>query len=270
MLKFYYPLKFYPKKTFLYKKVKMNDLISIIIPYYQKKLYIERALSSIYNQTYKKFEIIIIYDDTNLQELYFLKKIINKNYKIKIIVNKKKLGAGYSRNVGVEKSKGSIVVFLDADDFWHKNKLEIQLDFMNKKKSNFSFTAYNIVNIKNRVIRAIPAMKILSYNQLIRSCDIGLSTVMIRKHILKKNKFTNMRTKEDYALWLNIAKENKLYGINKILTTWQKSPNSLSSGTLQKIKDSYLLYNRHVKYGALKSIIATLILGIYFIKKRYL
>jgi hypothetical protein len=79
-----------------------------------------------------------------------------------------------------------------------------------------------------------------------------------------------MRTKEDYALWLNIAKDNKLYGINKILTTWQKSPNSLSSGTLQKIKDSYLLYNRHVKYGALKSIIATLILGIYFIKKRYL
>jgi teichuronic acid biosynthesis glycosyltransferase TuaG len=248
----------------------MKDLVSIIIPYYKKKLYIRRALHSVYNQTYQKFEIIIVYDDTNLQELYFLKKIINKNYNIKIIVNKKNLGAGYSRNVGVEKSEGSIIAFLDADDFWHKKKIEIQLDFMNKKKSNFSFTSYNIVNIKNRVIRAIPAMKILSYNQLIRSCDIGLSTVMIRKHILKKSKFTNMKTKEDYALWLKIAKDNKLYGINKILTTWQKSSNSLSSGTLQKVKDSYLLYNRQVKYGSLKSIISTIILGIYFIKKRYL
>ena len=248
----------------------MNDLVSIIIPYYKKKLYIRRALCSVYNQTYQKFEIIIVYDDSNLQELYFLKKIINKNYKIKIILNEKNLGAGYSRNVGIDKSKGNFVAFLDADDYWHKKKLKIQLDFMNKNKSNFSFTSYNVVNDKNSLIRTIPAMKILSYNQLIKSCDIGLSTVMIRKPVLKKNKFTNMKTKEDYALWLSIAKDNKLYGINKILTTWQKSPNSLSSGTLQKVKDAYHLYNCHMKYGPLKSIFSTLILSINFIKKRYL
>ena len=248
----------------------MNDLVSIIIPYYKKKLYIRRALCSVYNQTYQKFEIIIVYDDENLQEFYFLKKIINKNYKIKIIVNEKNLGAGYSRNVGVDKSEGSFIAFLDADDYWHKKKLKIQLDFMNKNKSNFSFTSYNVVNDKNSLTRTIPAMKTLSYNQLIKSCDIGLSTVMIRKHILKKNKFTNMQTKEDYALWLSIAKDNKLYGINKILTTWQKSPNSLSSGTLQKVKDAYHLYNCHMKYSPLKSIFSTLILSINFIKKRYL
>lgn len=248
----------------------MNDLISLIIPYYKKISYIERALSSIYKQTYQKFEIIIVYDDLNLQELYFLNKIINKKYKIKIIVNKKNLGSGYSRNVGIEKSKGSYIAFLDADDYWHKKKLQIQLNFMKKKKADFSFTSYNIINIKKKIIGVIPAMKILSYNQLIKSCDIGLSTVMIKRHILKKNKFSNMKTKEDYALWLSIAKDTKLYGINKILTTWQKSANSLSSGTLQKVKDAYHLYNCHMKYGPFKSIFSTLILSINFIKKRYL
>ena len=110
----------------------------------------------------------------------------------------------------------------------------------------------------------------MSYEQLLKSCDIGLSTVMLRRDIFKKIKFTNKKTKEDYALWLNIAKDNKLYGINKILCNWQESSNSLSSGIIQKFKDAYLLYNRNMKYGIIKSIIATLVLSINFIKKRYL
>ena len=56
----------------------MKDLVSIIIPYYKKKLYIRRALHSVYNQTYQKFEIIIVYDDANPKELFFLQELIKK------------------------------------------------------------------------------------------------------------------------------------------------------------------------------------------------
>jgi len=62
--------------------------------------------------------------DTNLQDLHFLKKIINKNYNIKIVANKKNQGAGYYINVGIKKSTSNIIDFLDADDYWHKKNLK--------------------------------------------------------------------------------------------------------------------------------------------------
>ena len=248
----------------------MKDLVSIIIPYYKKKLYIKRALNSLYNQTYQKFEIIIVYDDANLKELFFLQESIKKKHNIKIIVNKKNLGAGYSRNIGIKSSKGKFIAFLDADDYWHKNKLKIQINFMKKNKINFSFTSYKIVNLRKLVIKIIRAQTILSRKQLIKSCDIGLSTVMIKKSVLKVNKFPNIKTKEDYVLWLAISKKHTLYGIDNALTIWQQSPNSLSSNTFQKIKDSYLVYNTYLKYGVIKSIVSIFFLVINFLKKRYL
>ena len=93
---------------------------------------------------------------------------------------------------------------------------------------------------------------------------------MIKKSVLKVNKFPNIKTKEDYVLWLAISKKHTLYGIDNALTIWQQSPNSLSSNTFQKIKDSYLVYNTYLKYGVIKSIVSIFFLVINFLKKRYL
>jgi teichuronic acid biosynthesis glycosyltransferase TuaG len=248
----------------------MNELISVIIPYYKKKIYIKRALESVYNQTYKNFEIIIVYDDTDLSDFFYLKELLKKNYKIKIIVNKNNLGAGFSRNIGIKNSKGKMIAFLDADDYWKKNKLEYQINFMIRNKINFSFTSYYLIDDNNIIIKKIVAKKLLIYENLIQSCDIGLSTVMLKKNILNKLKFPNLKTKEDYVLWLNISKKISLYGINKILSYWKKTPDSLSSSVYQKIKDAFLVYKSHMKYNVIKSILLTFFLCINFIRKRYL
>ena len=84
------------------------------------------------SQSYKKIEIIIIYDDTDLQELTFLKKITKKSKRISIIVNKKNLGAGLSRNIGINASKGEFIAFIDADDIWRKDKIYQQIKSMKK------------------------------------------------------------------------------------------------------------------------------------------
>jgi teichuronic acid biosynthesis glycosyltransferase TuaG len=248
----------------------MNPLISIIIPYYKKKKFFKNTIKSILEQTHKNFEIILIYDDIDKTELPFVKLTLRKIKNVKIIINKKNLGAGNSRNIGINNAKGKFIAFLDADDYWNKNKLKIQINFMKENKINFSFTSYKIVNLRKLVIKIIRAQTILSRKQLIKSCDIGLSTVMLKRSVLKVNKFPNIKTKEDYVLWLAISKKNTLYGIDNVLTTWQQSPNSLSSNTFQKIKDSYLVYNTYLKYGAIKSIISIFFLVINFLKKRYL
>ena len=102
------------------------ELISIIMPYYKKKIFIDQSIQSVLNQTYKKFELLIVYDDIDKEELYYLKKFVDSDDRVKIIENEKNLGAGLSRNKGIELSKGRFIAFLDSDDLWSKSKLEKQ------------------------------------------------------------------------------------------------------------------------------------------------
>ena len=92
------------------------DLVSIIIPYYKKKNYIIDTINSALGQSYKKIEILIVYDDENHDDLKFLEKIKNEDERIRLVINKKKMGAGISRNIGISNSTGSYIAFLDADD----------------------------------------------------------------------------------------------------------------------------------------------------------
>ena len=247
----------------------MNNLVSIIIPYYKKKNFIKKTLQSIKNQTYKKFEIIIVYDDTDLSDLSYLKKITKNNRKVRILLNKKNYGAGISRNVGINIAKGKFIAFLDADDFWVKNKLLKQINYMSQENIKISHTSYFITNETGSVIGRREA-KNLNFSQLIKSCNIGLSTVIINKSIIKKYnlKFPDLNTKEDYVLWLRISKKKiPLAAINQKLTYWRKSKNSLSSNSIRKLIDGYYVYRKYMKYNFLKSLYSLLVLSINFLKK---
>lgn len=247
------------------------DLVSIIIPYFKKKKYINKTIKSILNQTYKKFEIIIIYDDTSKKDLPYLKKLIKINKRIKLIVNKKNLGAGFSRNIGIKNSKGTYIGFIDADDTWKKNKLKLQLEFMKKNNYYFSHTSYSICDKNNHIVQSRKARNFLSYKSLLKSCDIGLSTVIIKKSILRKNnRFPKIKTKEDFVFWIKILKNKvKLYGLDINLTCWRKLDNSLSSSVVQKIKDGFLVYHRYLKINFFKSIYYLFLLSINSIIKRF-
>ena len=244
------------------------DLISVIIPYYKKKEYIISSINSALNQTYKNLEIIIIYDDLNKEDLNLLKKIKKKDKRIKIYINKKNLGAGRSRNKGIKLSKGIFVAFLDSDDLWKKNKLKKQIFFMKKNGINASHTSYTIINSNNKIIGSRNA-KDMSYKLLLKSCDIGLSTVVLKKEIItSKIKFANIKTKEDYVLWLKITlNNNKIFALKDNLTKWRKLEDSLSSSKLQKIYDGYLVYRKYMNFNLLKSFGFLMLLSFnYFLK----
>ena len=162
------------------------EIISVIMPYHKKRHYVKESIKSVLDQTYKNFEIIIIYDDEDKSDLNYIKNIENSDKRISLIVNDKKIGAGFSRNLGVEKSKGSFIAFLDCDDVWHKNKLEFQLKFMLEKKLAITHTSYSIIDKNNSVVGKREAKTNLDYDLLLKSCDIGLSTVMMKKNLFNK------------------------------------------------------------------------------------
>ena len=244
------------------------SLVSVIIPYYRKKQYISRALKSVTDQSYKKLEIIIVYDDSSRDDLKFIRHISSKDKRIKIFINKKNLGAGLSRNLGIKKSKGEYVAFIDSDDLWYKNKINHQIKFMKNKGIFFSHTSYSIINKKNIIVSKRYAKDYLKLQDLIKSCDIGLSTVMIKKSHLISNKFPNLKTKEDFVLWLKLLSKNvKIYGINKNLVLWRKTENSLSSSSTQKLLDGFKVYNYYMKFNFIKSLHYLFLLSFNYLKK---
>ena len=243
--------------------------VSIIMPYYKKREFVGIAIESALSQTYQDFEIIIIYDDENLDDFEYIKAFENNDLRIKVIKNKSKVGAGISRNIGIKDSSKKFIAFLDCDDVWKKNKLEEQIKFMNQNQIDFSFTAYDIIDYSNKKIGERQTKKILSFNDLVKSCDIGLSTVVLKRELINDDcKFAPLSTKEDYVLWLNIAKKNvKLYGINDNLAKWRKLDNSLSSSTFQKLIDGYKVYNKYMNFNKIISIIYLLRLSLNYLIK---
>ncbi|WP_075522625.1 glycosyltransferase family 2 protein [Candidatus Pelagibacter communis] len=243
--------------------------VSIIIPYFKKQKYFDKTINSVLKQTYKKKEIIIVYDDEDLTELKKLKKKLSIFKNIKIILNRKNLGAGLSRNKGIKKSKGKYIAFIDADDLWNKKKLEKQINFMKKNNLEFSHTSYSIINKNDKLIGEFRVKENLTYSDLLNSCDIGLSTVIIKRSLILKNKFNNFKTKEDYSLWLKLSKKGVIIkGFNQKLTKWRQLNNSLSSSFFQKILDGFNVYYLSERKKIITSLICLLNLSFNAIRKK--
>ena len=246
------------------------DLVSVIIPYYKKKKYITNSIKSVLNQTYENLEIIIIYDDENQNDLDFIQEIKKKDKRIFIIKNLKTMGAGDSRNIGINNSKGQYIAFLDADDTWQNDKLNKQINFMKSNDYKITHTSYYIVDESQRIIGKRIARNFFTLNDLLKSCDIGTSTVILKKDLINDNvKFASLKTKEDYVLWLKLLEKNaKIYGLDEILTFWTKSRSSLSSSTFQKLIDGFRVYYKYMNFNYFKSVYYLIRLSINFLLKR--
>ena len=185
--------------------MKKLPYVTIIIPYKNNLDYLFIALKSIFKQSYKNFKILIVYDDEDKSDLFkiknfFKKATIKRKISFKIIVNKNSLGAGYARNVGIKKSNTKYLAFLDSDDIWDKNKLNIQINYMEKNNILFSHTSYHVINANNKIISSRFARKKIIFQDLIKSCDIGLSTVILNSSLLVKNKLLFPRMKDQRGL----------------------------------------------------------------------
>lgn len=136
--------------------------ISIIMPIYNKEEYLYRSIGSVLNQTFNDYELIAINDCSTDNSLKILRKFSKKDSRIKIIVNVKKSGCFYSRAVGITKSSGQYLMFLDPDDLLEGNN-NLKYLYNHFKATKDDIITFKYIDKKQKLILS----KCQIYNQLI-------------------------------------------------------------------------------------------------------
>ena len=216
--------------------------LTVILPFYNNEKYVEKSLMSILNQSYKNWFLILINDastDNSLKivnEVLKSKKISKKKYKL--ILNKKNLGVTKSLNKALKISKSKYVARADADDFYHKDRFKIQLNYLNKNTEiDVIGSSANIIDLNNRVIERIdmPTLDIDIKKNLIFRNTFFHSSIIAKLDFFKKNKFYNENYKnaQDYDLWLRSYKNSNYSNIENYLIFYRRNYDNFS---LSKIK----------------------------------
>lgn len=234
-----------------------SPLVSVIMPAYNSAAFISEAIQSVMHQSYLNWELLVV-DDASEDETSSIAETFSKNNpRIKLFKNTSNQGAGITRNNGIKEAKGAFIAFLDADDVWLPQKLEVQLAFMRKNNLEMTFSSYNLMNeagiLLHKQVKALPK---LTYQKLLRSNYVGNLTGIYNAEKLGKIYCPELRKRQDWALWLTIlAKIGSTKGIEKPLANYRIRENSISNNKMALLKYNYLIYSEFMKYSRLKSLI---------------
>ncbi len=236
-------------------KRRQEDLVSIIMPTYNCGNFIGETIESVINQTYTKWELIIS-DDASVDNTEEVVKKYLSDKRIRYIKFAQNKGAAAARNNSMKLSKGKYMAFLDSDDLWYKEKLEVQLKFMKENQYNFTCTAYEQIDEKDKPLNKVVKVKTkANYNRILLDCPVGNSTVMYNVDKLGKFEVPNIRKRNDDALWLQILKKEKyIYGMDEVLMKYRIRNNSISSNKLSLVKYHWQLYREIEHLSIFKSV----------------
>jgi len=184
-------------------------LISVIIPSYNSGKYLNEAIESVVNQTYKNIEIILVNDGSTDDTEKIAKEWQKRDGRIRYIKYQRNKGLAAARNTGIKAARGEYIAFLDADDVWLLQKIEIQIKKAVELNADLTFSNWYIwepeKKIKIRAFESNPVennrKNLLSF--LIKKNFGNSSTALIKRLVLEEVGLFDetLRFSEDYDLW---------------------------------------------------------------------
>ena len=134
----------------------MNGLVSVVIPLYNKESYISQTLQSVMNQTYSNLECIIVDDGSTDKSVEITEKFISDNKLSWTLISQVNSGQTKARNLGIKQALGEYIAFLDSDDLWSADKIELQVEAIEKNsKAVMVLSSYAIFSEENSIPRVV-------------------------------------------------------------------------------------------------------------------
>lgn len=220
-----------------------NALVSVILPVFNGERFISEAIDSVLQQTYPNLELLII-NDASTDDTSKIISEYGVQQKVICFDLKSNTGVANARNVGLKESHGKYVAFIDADDIWNKDKLEIQIKQMIQQNLDYSYAYYNIVDENLNHLKSVTQMPdYVTYRLLLRTNYIPMLTVVAKRDLFLNDKFSPVGH-EDYALWLKLFRNNNINAgaCRKVLAKYRVHNHSISGNKLRSALWVWRLY----------------------------
>lgn len=229
--------------------IKDDTVVSVIIPCYNTAHFLNQAIESALNQTYKNVEVIVVDDgsDDNTKEV-----CATFQNKVKY-VRVERVGLSAARNIGVQFCKGDFVIFLDADDYLYENAVELNLYFFSENK-NIVFVSggYNKIDIDGNYLDTVVAepKNRGNYISLLHGNYIGMvGNVMYRRDLFFYFHFdTSLKACEDYDLNLKVSRMLPVYHHDKKIAVYRMHGNNMSKNHELMLGSALLVLKRQEYY----------------------
>lgn len=231
--------------------------VSVVIPTHNRHEMLVKALDSVVLQTYNDLEIIVVSDGSTDETDTVINEYKSKDSRIHYISYHPNRGGNYARNIGIKNASGDYIAFLDDDDEWLPQKIELQMkEFIENPKVGLVYTGVNIIYDDLKVSYSSIPQKTgdLSKDMLITNCIGTTSSVMVSAKILKKTGLFDekLKARQDYDLWLRVCQETEVGAVSLPLLNYHNfdSVDQISDDT-EKYADSIKYINE--KYNHLYS-----------------
>ncbi len=210
--------------------------VSVVIPTYNRAPFIRRSIDSVLRQTYRDFEIIVA-DDGSTDNT---KDIIFSYGKYVRYIHLEHRGTASARNAGIEASEGELIAFLDSDDYFTLENLEIKVLFLESHLATpWVYSDWQYVNLEGYEMEkgsskfnyAEKQLVGNIFEELVKSRNfISPCTVLVRKSVLEDVGYfdPDIPSQEDYDLWLRISLNYPIHYIDRALAFVTLQPDSLS------------------------------------------
>ncbi|MDR2080559.1 MAG: glycosyltransferase [Campylobacteraceae bacterium] len=229
-------------------------MVSIITPSCNSSKFIAQTIESVLSQTYENWEMIIVDDMSKDNTVKIIEKYLQIDKRIRLIKSQKNVGPALARNKAIKEAVGKYIAFLDSDDVWLPNKLQVQVQFMINNNLPFSYSAYDVIDENSNYLKSFYVRDFIDYKGLLKKNIIGCLTAMYDAEKLGKIFMKNIGH-EDYALWLDILKRVKYgKGINEPLARYRVVKKSISSNKLKTMAYQWNIYRKIEKIDFFKSI----------------
>ena len=213
-----------------------NPLISVIVNCHNGDRYLKESVQSIFDQTYKNWEIIFWDNLSTDNSQSIIQKFDQK--KIKYFKSEKFMNLYDARNEAISKSAGSFISFLDTDDWWNKDKLETQVNLFKKDDGlGLVYSNYYIFNEKTKKSKIFVKNKLPEgevTQKLLNNYVVGLLTILIRKEIFQKHNFNkNYNIIGDFDFVIKLSMKSRFASIDEPLAYYRKHKKNLSDTSFE-------------------------------------
>lgn len=232
-------------------------LVSILTPAYNSEKFIAATILSVQNQTYQNWEMIVVDDCSVDKTVAIVKEIAKKDTRIQLLILEKNSGTGIARQTALTKSSGRYIAFLDADDLWKPEKLELQINFLNKNNVPFAFSFYDCIDEDGKSLnKRVEAPRNLSYRQLFFCNYVGNLTGIYDTLTFGKIPVSTIRKRQDWMLWLTILKKTRtVQPLPESLAFYRVRKDSLSASKLDLLQHNFAVYRMFHKYNWMQSVL---------------